>query len=266
MELNVSIIQSDLAWEDKETNLEYFSKQIDQLPSVSELVILPEMFTTGFSMQPEKFAESMDGPSVEWMKDTAKTYGIILSGSIMIKEKDQFFNRSISALPNGQIFTYDKRHLFRMGEENNHYEGGGTRMIFTYNNWRIFPLVCYDLRFPVWSRNQGDYDLVFYVANWPESRRHVWRNLLVARALENQVYVIGVNRIGADGQGLTYSGDSLIINPRGEIISTTEPYESSAETQTLSLDALNKFRKKFPVGKDADAFELKNYKDAYYQG
>jgi predicted amidohydrolase len=152
-----------------------------------------------------------------------------------------------------------------MGEENKHYSSGSERMIFSFKNWRVYPLICYDLRFPVWSRNQNDYDLLFYVANWPESRRHVWRNLLVARALENQVYVIGVNRIGEDGKGLTYSGDSMVVDPRGNIISSIQPYEDSTETVTLSLEKLDTFRNKFPVGKDADEFELKNIKNAYYQ-
>ncbi|MGM0498209.1 MAG: amidohydrolase [Bacteroidota bacterium] len=266
MELNLSIIQTDLSWEDKTTNLNHFSKKINELPSSAEIVILPEMFTTGFSMNPEKFSENMDGPSVQWMKETAGQHNIILSGSLIIEQDGVYFNRSITTFPDGRLYTYDKRHLFRMGEENKHYTGGDRRMIFTYKNWRIFPLICYDLRFPVWSRNRGDYDLLFYVANWPESRRHVWKSLLIARALENQVYVAGINRIGSDGRDLTYSGDSMIIDPKGQIISTTEPYVEASETVTLSLSELNKFREKFPVGKDADKFELKNYTDANYKG
>ena len=266
MDLKLSIIQTNLSWEDKTSNLNYLSKKIDELPSSSEIAILPEMFTTGFSMHPENLSETMEGSSVRWMKEKAKQYNIILSGSLIIAEGGNYFNRSVTAFPDGRLYTYDKRHLFRMGEENEHYTGGNTRMIFTYNNWRIFPLICYDLRFPVWSRNRGNYDLLFYVANWPESRRHVWKSLLVARALENQVYVVGVNRIGSDGQGLTYAGDSLVIDPKGNIISTTEPYVESSETLTLSLSKLNNFREKFPVGKDADDFELKNYKNAFYKG
>ncbi|MFW5978879.1 MAG: nitrilase-related carbon-nitrogen hydrolase, partial [Bacteroidia bacterium] len=168
-----------------------------------------------------------------------------------------YYNRMISQLPDGEFFTYDKRHLFRMGEENNHYTAGSKRVIFNYKEWRICPLICYDLRFPVWSRNRGDYDLLIYVANWPESRRHVWKTLLVARALENQVYVVGVNRIGKDGQNIPYAGDSMIIDPKGRIISETKPYEENIETRELSLKSLNEFREKFPVGKDADYFEIK---------
>ena len=266
MDLKVSIIQTNLSWEDKTTNLNHFSEKIDKLPSSADVVILPEMFTTGFSMHPENLAETMDGSSVQWMKEKAGQHNIVLSGSLIIEESGNYLNRSITALPDGRLYTYDKRHLFRMGEENEHYSGGNKRMIFTYGNWRIFPLICYDLRFPVWSRNRDDYDLVFYVANWPESRRHVWKSLLLARALENQVYVVGVNRIGSGGQGLTYAGDSLVIDPKGTIISKTEPYVESSETVTLSLSELNKFREKFPVGKDADDFELKNYENAFYKG
>jgi predicted amidohydrolase len=266
MKLNVSILQTDLFWEDKTNNLDLFTKKINELPTNTEFVILPEMFTTGFTMNPEKLAEDMEGPSVQWMKQTANEHNIVLSGSLSIESNGSYFNRSITAFPDGRLFTYDKRHLFRMGEENKHYTGGEKRMVFTYKNWRIFPLICYDLRFPVWSRNQNDYDLVFYVANWPEPRRHVWKNLLVARALENQVYVIGVNRIGSDGKGLSYSGDSMVVDPKGRIISSTEAYEDNTETVALSLTELNNFREKFPVGKDADEFELKNYQNAYYQG
>ena len=266
MELNLSIIQTNLSWEDKSANLNSLSKKINELPSESEIVILPEMFTTGFSMHPESLAETMDGTSVQWMKEKAGQHNIVLSGSLIIEEDGEYLNRSITVFPDGRMYTYDKRHLFRMGEENHHYTGGNKRMIFTYNNWRIFPLICYDLRFPVWSRNRGDYDLLFYIANWPESRRHVWKSLLVARALENQVYVVGVNRIGSDGMGLTYAGDSMVIDPKGKIISTTEPYVESSETVTLSLSELNRFREKFPVEKDADDFELKNYENAFYKG
>ncbi len=265
MELNVSIIQTSLFWEDKSKNLDHFTQKINELPKGAEFVILPEMFTTGFSMNPENHAENMDGSSVNWMLETAGEHNIVLSGSLIIKDEGNYFNRSVTAFPDGRVYSYDKRHLFRMGEENKHYTAGNTRLIFSYKNWRIFPLTCYDLRFPVWSRNRGDYDLVFYVANWPEPRRHVWKNLLIARALENQVYVIGVNRIGSDGQGLNYAGDSTVIDPKGRIISSIEPYEEATETVTISLSELNNFREKFPVGKDADEFELKNYQNAHYK-
>jgi len=266
MNLNVSVIQTDLFWEDKSKNIEHFTQKINELSKETEFVILPEMFTTGFSMNPENHAESMEGSSVQWMIKTAKEHNILLSGSLIIEENGAFLNRSVNVFPDGRVYSYDKRHLFRMGEENKHYTTGNTRLIFSYKNWRIFPLICYDLRFPVWSRNRDDYDLVFYVANWPEPRRHVWKNLLIARALENQVYVIGVNRIGSDGKGLSYAGDSMVIDPKGRIISSTEPYQDTAETVTISLSELNNFREKFPVGKDADEFELKNYQNAYYKG
>jgi predicted amidohydrolase len=255
--MKVSILQSELYWEDRDKNLEMFSDKIRSLRNETNLIVLPEMFTTGFSMNPERLAENPDGKTFHWMKDQAADAKALVIGSIIVKEDDRYYNRLISAYPNGTYYYYDKRHLFRMGEENKHYTAGTEKVIFQYMDWQIRPLICYDLRFPVWSRNQGDYDLLIYVANWPESRRHVWRNLLVARALENQVYVIGVNRIGKDGQGLTYSGDSMVIDPKGYIISNTEPYTESVETIELSLQSLNKFRKKFPVGKDADDFEIK---------
>jgi predicted amidohydrolase len=255
--MNISILQVNLAWEDREKNLEMFEEKLESLQHKTDLAVLPEMFTTGFSMNPEALSEEMNGPSFKWMKKTAANINAVLIGSLIIREGNNHYNRLISMFPNGDYSYYDKRHLFRMGEENKHYTAGREKKIITVNDCRILPLICYDLRFPVWSRNRGDYDMLIYIANWPEPRRHVWKNLLIARALENQVYVVGLNRIGEDGQGLSYSGDSMVIDPKGRIISNTEPYKESVETVEVSLKSLNEFRKKFPVGKDADDFEIK---------
>lgn len=255
--MKVTIVQTDIIWENPEENLELLTRKLDSLKQQTDLIVLPEMFTTGFSMTPEKLAEKPFGKTQQWMEKISKEQNAAILGSLIIQENSNYYNRMLSQLPDGNVYIYDKRHLFRMGEENNHYTAGSKKVIFNYKEWSICPLICYDLRFPVWSRNRGDYDLLIYVANWPESRRHVWRTLLIARALENQVYVVGVNRIGNDGQNISYAGDSVIIDPKGRIISETEPYEENIETRELSLKSLNEFREKFPVGKDADYFEIK---------
>ena len=255
--LNITIIQTELAWEQTEKNLEHFYSRINEISGETDLVILPEMFTTGFSMQPEKLAEPTEGKTLKWMQSVAAEKNTTLTGSLIINENNNYYNRLFVVAPEGDYTIYDKRHLFRMGEENQHYTAGNKRVILNIGSWRILPLICYDLRFPVWSRNQNDYDLSIYIANWPEVRRHVWRTLLMARALENQVYVAGVNRIGRDGNGLTYSGDSMVVDPRGSVLTRTEPNQESVETVALSLDELNRFREKFPVGKDADEFIIK---------
>lgn len=254
--LNISCIQTQLIWEDTEKNLLQFEKHFQQLSLNSELVILPEMFSTGFSMNPEKLAEEMNGRSFNWLKEQAAKINKIIIGSLIIKDQGEHYNRLFVMFPDGHYEFYDKRHLFRMGNEHKHYSAGKNRLVFKYKNWRICPLTCYDLRFPVWSRNQNDYDLLIYIANWPESRREVWKKLLPARAIENQVYVAGVNRIGNDGEGLSYSGDTVIINPKGEIMVETKEHTHQIIDAGLSLDELNRFRKKFPVGLDADKFKI----------
>jgi len=254
--LHVSCIQTDLAWENIDQNLKHFERKLDLLPAQSELVILPEMFTTGFSMNSTRLAEEMNGKSVQWMKEQAAARNKILLGSLIVKEKGKYYNRCIVMYPGSEFHTYDKGHLFRMEKENKDYTKGESKIIFKHNDWRICPLICYDLRFPVWSRNQGDYDLLIYIASWPEPRREVWNTLLKARAIENQVYVIGVNRIGKDGEGISYSGDTVIINPKGQIMQKAEDYKDQILNEELSLDELNRFREKFPVFLDADDFKL----------
>jgi len=255
-DLKLGILQLDLIWEDALSNLEKIDSLVAGKLNHTDVLILPEMFTTGFTMTPLTVAESMTGESVGWMKRRAREWNVVLSGSLVIKEKDQNFNRFLWVAPNGDIQYYDKRHLFRMGEENEHYSAGKHKLITRLSEWRFRPLVCYDLRFPVWSRNKSDYDVLLYVANWPASRSHVWKSLLLARALENQAYVVGVNRIGKDGNGVLYSGDSMVIDPRGNVLSNTQPNTESFETVSLSLNKLKDFREKFPVSLDADEFTL----------
>jgi predicted amidohydrolase len=254
--LHISCIQTNLIWEDAEQNLKQFEKYFSQLPESTELVILPEMFSTGFSMKTEKLAEKMNGRSFVWLKEQASKINKIILGSLIIKEQERYYNRLFVMFPDGNYEYYDKRHLFRMGNEHKHYSAGKKRLVFNYKNWRICPLTCYDLRFPVWSRNQNDYDMLIYIANWPESRREVWKKLLLARAIENQVYLAAVNRVGEDGEGLSYAGDTMIINPRGEIMVETKEHTQQIIHADLSLDDLNKFRNKFPVALDADEFKI----------
>ena len=224
------------------------------------------MFTTGFTMKPEKNAEKHEGKGLQWMKKKSAELSCCITGSICVEENSNYYNRLYWTESDGNYLSYNKRHLFRMGDEQNHYQAGERKIILNINGWRILPLVCYDLRFPVWSRNQwkksdgnliAEYDVLIYVANWPEARSYAWKQLLIARAIENQCYVVGVNRVGADGNIVMHSGDSMVINPLGEIISTTKPHQESVETIELDHDFLQTLRKKFPVGLDTDNFDLK---------
>ncbi|MFH2143999.1 MAG: amidohydrolase [Bacteroidota bacterium] len=254
--LKITIIQSDVAWENKALNIIHFGELVSDIQTETNLIILPEMFTTGFTMKPEKFSEELNGETVNWMKSIAKSKNTTVIGSIIISDNNEYYNRLLSVDFKGNCLFYDKRHLFRMGNEHNNYSNGSERLIVDINHWKICPLICYDLRFPVWSRNKGDYDILIYIANWPETRREIWITLLMARAIENQCYVVGVNRIGVDGNAISYSGDSIVVNPKGTIISGTKPYKESVETIELSLDELTEFRQKFPVGLDADNFKI----------
>ncbi len=253
--LKIAAIQVDLAWQKPLKNRVYFERLLPNLATQNvDLVVLPEMFSTGFTMQTEEFAEEMNGTTVQWLQNCAKSYNFLLTGSLIIKEKGQFFNRQIFAFPNEELQYYDKRHLFRMGGEDKHYTAGAKRVIVTYKGWRICPQICYDLRFPVWSRNCDDYDLLLYVANFPTARRKVWNTLLAARSIENQCYVVGCNRIGNDGNGLAHSGDTQILSPKGEILAAAEENMPSTMIFTLNKEDLYAFREKFPVHLDADDF------------
>ena len=257
-ELKLTIIQTDIIWEDRQKNLQNYESLLDNHKERSDLIVLPEMFTTGFTMNTADLAEEMNGNAVKWMRTYSAKLNTAMIGSVIIKENGHFYNRLIVVKPDSEeIEYYDKRHLFRMGNEHRNYSEGSRKLIFDIKGWKICPLICYDLRFPVWSRNIGDYDVLIYVANWPESRREGWNTLLSARAIENQCYVAGVNRIGNDGNMISYSGDSMVIDAKGQIISETKPYSLSAETVKLSMTDLTDFRQKFPVFLDKDDFEIK---------
>src|SRR6185312_3509522 len=235
--------------------------KIDGISEPTELVILPEMFSTGFSMQPRDLAEPMDGPTVSWMRDIAARKGIILTGSLIIREEGQYYNRLIWMLPNGQAGHYDKRHRFAYAGEHERYTAGNKRLVASVKGWRILLLICYDLRFPVWSRQQPadggalEYDLVIYVANWPERRSHAWKTLLQARAIENEAFVIGVNRVGDDGHKIRHAGDSMIVDPLGAILYQGEEKEE-VFTMTLEKETLGSIRERFPFWRDADHFYI----------
>lgn len=253
--LNICLLQSDLSWENKSLNLASFAAMISSRKETVDIFVLPEMFSTGFSMNPKLLAESMKGSSLEWMQEKAKETDALIVGSLIIKEDSNYFNRFIAMSPKGVIACYDKRHLFRMGEEETHYKAGTDRIVFEWRAWKILPQICYDLRFPVWMRNQDDYDLILLMANWPEPRREVWKSLLLARAIENQSYVAAVNRIGKDDKMINHAGDSMIIGPKGNIIADSGNL-SGAITAKLSMDELLRFREHFPVKLDSDSFSL----------
>lgn len=255
MDLKVTLVQPDLVWEHKEANLARLSGMLDAM-GTTDVVVLPEMFSTGFSMNAGKLAEEMDGQTVRWMTEKSRDFGAMISGSLIIIENGRYYNRFIWATPNGKLLWYDKKHLFSMGEEHLHYSPGDRRITIEWKGWKIRPLVCYDLRFPVWSRNHDDYDLLVYTANWPSPRHAVWKTLLQARALENQCYCIGVNRIGNDGLGIGYLGDSGLITPKGE--ATWLGILETSRTFTISLGDLHRFREKFPVLKDRDRFKIED--------
>ena len=258
--LTLTIIQTDLVFENKAANLERLKAKIENIEQRTEIVVLPEMFTTGFSMQPALFAETMEGETVQWMKEIAETNKIIVTGSIIIEVDGKYYNRLIWMLPNGQLGYYDKHHLFAFGEEDKHYTAGNKRLIASVKGWKINLLICYDLRFPVWSRQQStetenEYDLLIYVANWPERRIHAWKTLLCARAIENQCYVAGVNRVGKDNTNIYHSGNSLVIDPLGQVLYHMAD-EEDVFTITLQKEDLDKARTQFPFWKDADDFTI----------
>lgn len=257
-DLHITTIQTHLYWEDVDANLAHFSNKISAIRNHTDIVVLPEMFTTSFTMKPEQFAEEHGGKGLQWMIEKAKEKGCVIVGSISVKEKGLCYNRLYWVTSDGSYQFYNKRHLFRMGNEHEHYTSGDQRLIIDYKGWKICPLVCYDLRFPVWSRNTKDnmYDVLIYSANWPEVRSYPWKQLLIARAIENQTYVVGINRIGEDGNHLKHSGDSVVLNPRGEVISNILPNEDSVETINLSYQYLQDFRSVFPVMLDSDDFKL----------
>ncbi len=255
--LDVSIVQSELHWHDRGANRKMFDRAIDGIEESTDLIVLPEMFTTGFSMDAPQLAEPMGGESVTWMREWADRRSAAICGSLIIKEDGHFYNRFICIKPDGSMATYDKRHLFRLADEDSHYAAGNELTIFEVKGFRICPMVCYDLRFPVWSRNRDSYDLLLYVANWPSARHNAWATLLRARAIENLTYLAGVNRVGKDGNDLPYIGGSAIIDYLGNDFADLEDREGSA-TATLDLESLQKFRERFAFAKDADQFTIQD--------
>lgn len=262
-DLRVSIVQGDTRWHDPAANREYYAHLIAPLHGTTDLVVLPETFTSGFSNDAIGNAEGMDGPTVAWIRQQAAKLGAAVTGSVQLRTEEGVFNRMLFATPDGALHTYDKRHLFRYAREHERYAAGRERLTVEWNGWRICPLVCYDLRFPVFSRNRYDveragaldYDLALYVANWPSSRNYPWKTLLRARAIENLCYVVGVNRVGTDGNGLHYSGDSAVIDFLGHPVSECTD-EEVVVTTTLQATELQAHRKRFPAMLDGDAFEL----------
>ena len=258
--LTLSLVQTALVWEDKAANLQLLETQLASLRGKTQVVVLPELFSTGFSMQTQVLAEPMNGPTLQWMRTMAQQYQLIITGSVMIQEEGLFYNRLIWMLPTGELGHYDKRHLFAFAGEDRYYSRGNKRFIASANGFKINLQICYDLRFPVWSRQQAtdgqpEYDLLIYVANWPERRRLAWMSLLQARAIENQCYVIGVNRVGEDGHQIYHSGDSMVIDPLGEILFTKKD-QACVHTLTISKEQLQAYRRQFPFLRDGDSFEL----------
>jgi omega-amidase len=254
--LNVSLVQADLAWHQPRENREHLQSMLADISPGTDLVILPEMFTTGFTMQAAEFAENMDGPGVSWMQARARQLDAAVCGSLIITEGGAYVNRFILAEPGGALHHYDKRHLFGMAGEDGAYVPGRSRSVIEFRGWRICPMICYDLRFPVWSRNDLDYDLLVYVANWPSRRRTHWQVLARARAIENQCYVAAVNRVGIDAKGLEYLGDSSLVDFAGDVKWSCEGAER-VHNASLDREALMTYRERFPFLQDRDHFNVK---------
>ncbi|NJN27951.1 MAG: amidohydrolase [Cyclobacteriaceae bacterium] len=260
--LRTTYIQSELFWQDIDANLAMLEEKIWAMDEATDIIILPEMFNSGFSMQAKQLAEPMNYSTFRWMGRMARKTNAAIVGSYIVKEASNYYNRLYWVEPDGSFSFYDKRHLFRMGKEHQTFAAGKRRMVRNFRGFKVMPMVCYDLRFPVWSKNTYDaqndafdYDLLIYVANWPKPRTDTWTTLLKARALENQSYAIGVNRIGADGEGIDYDGHSAIYDYKGKLMNSVTS-QADIQTITLNLDELSEFRKNFPVYLDWDGFEI----------
>ena len=254
--LQISVLQFDLEWENPAANRAKIDQWLEQTDKNTDVVFLPEMFTTGFTTNISDLAEPMDGETLHWMKTRCNEHQLALCGSMIIRENNHYFNRLVFVEPSGAVHFYNKRHLFTMGGEESHFQQGTGRLVVTYKGWRICPLICYDIRFPVWSRNRNEYDILVYSANWPQARNEVWNTLLKARAIENQAFVVGANRVGVDGNSISYSGDSQLIDPKGNVVARTENYTENIVFAEFSYAGLVKFRSEFPVLNDADQFTL----------
>ncbi|MBQ5750724.1 MAG: amidohydrolase [Bacteroidaceae bacterium] len=255
--LRVALLQNDIIWENVDANLAYCEKALQELDNDVHVAVLPEMFTTGFSMSATQYAEEGEGKTLTALKEWAARYDVALAGSYIARDEGKCYNRGFFVKPCGEVTFYDKRHLFRMGDEGKVFTAGDSRVIVQYREWRIALFICYDLRFPVWSRNvENEYDVALYVASWPQVRAHVWRSLLVARAIENACYVCGVNRVGEDGMSLAYIGDTMAIDFKGSTLDKVPDGEQGHVIVELDGDKLQSFRTKFPTWRDADAFTI----------
>jgi predicted amidohydrolase len=255
-QLHIALVQADIVWEDKAANLRQYENYIENIQGKKEVIVLPEMFSTGFSMAPGRLAETMDGDTVLWMKEMSRRHRAIITGSLIIEEDGKYYNRLLWVRPDGEVGKYDKRHLFGYADEDKHYTPGGKRLIASVNGWRICLMVCYDLRFPVWARNTGaEYDVLLYVANWPEKRSLAWKTLLQARAIENMSYTVGVNRVGNDAMGLSYKGESSVFGPLGELL-WQKADEPASQAVVLEKTHLEQTRQQLPFLNDADKFML----------
>ncbi|MDB4497435.1 amidohydrolase [Flavobacteriaceae bacterium] len=255
-ELNIVAIQANLTWGNPEKNRLYFEQVINKLTSNTNLVVLPEMFSTGFTMKPSSVSETMNGATVSWMINMAKTHNIGIIGSMVIQENNQYFNRAIFVHPSGSLEIYDKRHLFSLAGEDKQYTPGTNRIVIQFKGWRICPFICYDLRFPVWSRNTDNYDVLLFMANWPIPRIDAWDTLLKARAIENMSYCIGVNRIGEDENGYQYNGHTYAYNFLGEKVASTAEGNEDVLHCEISKTKLDEFRQKLNFLKDQDSFKI----------
>ncbi|OIQ29984.1 MAG: nitrilase family protein [Bacteroidetes bacterium MedPE-SWsnd-G2] len=255
--LQVAIIQTSLAWENPSANRIQLKKKIEAITAPYQLIVLPEMFTTGFTMNVEAVAERMNGETISWMKDIAVNTNAAIMGSLIIKEDSNYYNRLVFITAEGAVQHYDKRHLFTLAGEEKVFTAGNDKLIIEYNGWRICPLICYDLRFPVWARNTEDYDVLIYVANWPQPRIKAWDALLQARAIENITYCIGVNRVGLDGNNHNYSGHSAVFNELGDRLDNFIAETEASQVISLSKERLLKTRQKLNFLNDKDQFTLK---------
>ncbi|MFE8045645.1 amidohydrolase [Brenneria goodwinii] len=252
--LKITLLQAPLTWLDATANLNHFDTLLTDVTG-RDVIVLPEMFTSGFSM--EAAQKGIERPViVKWLHQWAQRNNALVGGSVALRTPKGAVNRFLLVDPQGGVYHYDKRHLFRMADEHQYYQAGGERTVIEWRGWRICPLICYDLRFPAWSRNHRDYDLLLYVANWPAPRAAHWKTLLAARAIENQAYVAGCNRVGSDGNGHSYQGDSMVINALGETLASAPPNQPARLDAELSLEVLQSYREAFPAWRDADRFTL----------
>lgn len=261
-DITISLIQSDIAWEERDKNLRSFADRMDTLNETPDIILLPEMFNTGFSINPDACAETMSGETMNFLKHQSRKNNCMIIGSLMVSENSDYFNRIVCMRPDGQFDYYDKRHLFRLSEEYKILKPGKAKIIVRWKGWKILPLICYDLRFPVWSKNtlsggkDYEYDLLLYSANWPKSRAHVWKPLLIARAIENLAFVAGVSRIGNDGFGMPHSGESMVIDPKGFIMAEAGKNKDTVLSVKLIASDLLRIREKYPFGMDWDQFSI----------